>query len=169
MCDDQKEAFPKLFSCPTLGFESPRVFQIFGSRQGLRSKPFPNWVIFKPCWKGLENYYNTTKLSTKSNSLGVSLVSFNIINTKLVMWNENFTKITKYETSLCTKFGAKANLVPYSTSLLCVCQGDSVNFLLQVFFLFKNFLFLCKHKGIIAWKCVNRDKWKPCDILVKSF
>jgi hypothetical protein len=53
------------------------------------------------------------------------------------MWNEKFTKITKDETSLCIKFGAKTSLVPYSTSLLCVCEGDSVNFLLQVFF------FLC--------------------------
>ncbi len=80
------------------------------------------------------------------------------------MWNEKFTKITKDETSLCTKFGAKTSLVAYSTSLLYVCEGDSVNFLLQVFFLvqvffvLKNFLCLCKHKGITAWKCVNKDK-----------
>jgi len=60
------------------------------------------------------------------------------------MWNENFTKITKDETSLCTKFGAKTSLVPYSTSLLCVCEGDSVNFLSLVFFFFVQVFFLLK-------------------------
>jgi acyl-ACP thioesterase len=51
-----------------------------------------------------------------------------------------------------------------------------VNFLLQVFFSLCKFffyskfsLFLCKHKGIIAWKCVNRDKRKFCDFLTKLF
>lgn len=170
MCNDQKETFPKKFSCPTLGFESPKVFQIFGSSQGLRSKPFPNWVIFKPCWKGLEKYYNTTKLSTKSHSLGARLVSFSII----VMWNEKFTKIIKDKLVYAPNLEQK--LVWSPIPLLCCVYVKEIVwtffykffcFSLYKFFLYSKFtLFFLqaqRHHSMEMW---NKDKWKPCDILV---
>jgi hypothetical protein len=101
--------------------------------QGLRSKPFPNWVIFKPCWKGLEKYYNTTQLSTKSHSLGARLVSFSII----VMWNENFTKIIKGKLVYAPNLEQK--LVWSPIPLLCCVHAKEIVWT----FFYKFFFFFC--------------------------